>query len=447
MQGAGFREVVREWGESLGVALILALILRHFVVEAFKIPTKSMEPTLVGDPASGDKILVNKFIYDLEKPQRGDVIVFKNPQNPEKNYIKRLIGLPGENILIRRGDIYVDGKIWRKCRSVQRALWMPVSTEDLLWDEVADRHTRRIFVQEGNHDVPGIKVFEKWQIANHSRRKELVKERRLKVWKANPEEAWTSDAQGLNVVPKGDEIASVRYHRLRIYDRVLTATGKLTPQIDEGFENRGYHSARRLNQVDDLRIRFHVRPEQEGEIQIVLVDSYFRFVAHLPVGTGNAQIEMGAKTGETKSEIKEVPRAVLKPGKTSRVSFSNVDDTLMLEVNDKRVFEQPYDPVGKKGRNYSRFDIEVSFSALKTPARFTEIRLERDIYYLAHFSGTTSRDDKWQLKVKEYFVLGDNSPNSRDSRLWENGHSVPEENLIGQAFMVFWPPKRLRIIR
>ena len=74
-------------------------------------------------------------------------------------------------------------------------------------------------------------------------------------------------------------------------------------------------------------------------------------------------------------------------------------------------------------------------------------RAIRDIYYLAHFSGTTSRDDKWQLKVKEYFVLGDNSPNSRDSRLWENGHSVPEENLIGQAFMVFWPPKRLRIIR
>lgn len=123
VQGSGFRvqrkkSAAREWIESIIWALILAMIIRTFVIQAFKIPTGSMRTTLI----EGDLILVNKFIYGakipftdfnlpkLREPQRGDVIVFIYPKDPKKNFVKRLIGLPGETLQISNGTIYIDDK-------------------------------------------------------------------------------------------------------------------------------------------------------------------------------------------------------------------------------------------------------------------------------------------------------------------------------------------------
>lgn len=95
---------IREWLESLLIALVLALVIRAFVVQAFKIPTGSMRPTLL----EGDRILVNKFLYKFKEPSRGDVIVFKYPEDKKKDFIKRLIAVGGETVEIKNGGIYIN---------------------------------------------------------------------------------------------------------------------------------------------------------------------------------------------------------------------------------------------------------------------------------------------------------------------------------------------------
>lgn len=116
-KGTKKKSVIRDWVESIIVAFVLAMIIRTFVVQAFKIPTGSMRPTLI----EGDIILVNKFIYgakipftglqlpNLTQPKRGDVIVFIYPEDPKKDFIKRLVGLPGEAVEIKDGTVYING--------------------------------------------------------------------------------------------------------------------------------------------------------------------------------------------------------------------------------------------------------------------------------------------------------------------------------------------------
>ncbi|MCX5711775.1 MAG: signal peptidase I [Candidatus Omnitrophica bacterium] len=110
------KSVLRDWTESIIVAFLLAMLVRTFIVQAFKIPTGSMRPTLL----EGDLILVNKFIYGakiplidrrlpkVRQPKRGDVVVFIYPENPKKDFIKRLVATEGETVEIKNGTIFVN---------------------------------------------------------------------------------------------------------------------------------------------------------------------------------------------------------------------------------------------------------------------------------------------------------------------------------------------------
>lgn len=112
------KSVVREYGQALLVALLLALFIRSFIVQAFKIPSGSMLPTL----QIGDHILVNKFIYGVRlpilgsevlavgEPHRGDVIVFVYPEDPQKDFIKRVVGVGGDVIEVRSKRLTVNGQ-------------------------------------------------------------------------------------------------------------------------------------------------------------------------------------------------------------------------------------------------------------------------------------------------------------------------------------------------
>ena len=119
---------VREYAESIIWALVLAFIIRSCVVQAFKIPSGSMEDTLV----VGDHLMVNKFIYGiklpftdtrllkLRDPVRGDVLVFEYPEDRSKDFIKRVIGVPGDEISVRDKQVFVNGVLYRNPHEVHK---------------------------------------------------------------------------------------------------------------------------------------------------------------------------------------------------------------------------------------------------------------------------------------------------------------------------------------
>jgi signal peptidase I len=121
----GKKRIIKEYIEPIVIAVLIALFIRAFIVQAFKIPSSSMEPTLL----VGDHLLVNKFIYGVripysdnifgkskkffewKKPQRGDVIVFIFPKDRSKDFIKRVVGTEGEKVAIIHNKIYINDKM------------------------------------------------------------------------------------------------------------------------------------------------------------------------------------------------------------------------------------------------------------------------------------------------------------------------------------------------
>jgi signal peptidase I len=145
----GKKSAFREYADSIGVAVLVALFLRAFVVEAFKIPSGSMIPTM----EVGDHIFVNKFIYglripfttvkffDWRKPRRGEVIVFIYPVDPDKDFIKRIVAVEGDTVEVRHDELYVNGQPVEHHR---------LPGEYTYWDynEQTDRWSERTCVRE-----------------------------------------------------------------------------------------------------------------------------------------------------------------------------------------------------------------------------------------------------------------------------------------------------------
>jgi signal peptidase I len=226
------KSTVREYSESIVVAVAIALLLRAFVIEAFQIPSGSMIPTL----EIGDHIFVSKFAYGVgipltdkkilpwHDPQRGDVIVFKFPDDKTVDYIKRVVGLPGDKIEVRRNEIFVNGK------PMPRELVAPVFHDRgwELWREHLDGHAHPALHRPGAYTdfdlmtrfkrdtVPPDSVFvmgDNRDDSNDSRvwgfvPYELIKGKALIVW-------WSRDPAHGGWSPSGvaDWFSSIRWRR------------------------------------------------------------------------------------------------------------------------------------------------------------------------------------------------------------------------------------------
>ncbi len=101
------KKIIVENLKSLVIAFVLAMFIRTFFVQAFKIPSSSMYPTL----QVGDRLMANKLVYKFRKPKRGEIIIFKYPLDMHKDFVKRLIAVPGDEVKIKEGEIFIDGKV------------------------------------------------------------------------------------------------------------------------------------------------------------------------------------------------------------------------------------------------------------------------------------------------------------------------------------------------
>lgn len=151
------KNVVREYLEAAAIAVLLALFIRTFVVQAFKIPSGSMEPTLL----IGDHILVSKFIYGIKlpftqktilplgDPKREDVVVFIYPVDKTKDFIKRVVGLPGDTLEIKGNRVYINGKLYEDTHGQY------TQAEGGANNPAADNHFGPVTVPPGHYFVMG----------------------------------------------------------------------------------------------------------------------------------------------------------------------------------------------------------------------------------------------------------------------------------------------------
>lgn len=176
---------IKEWVPSILFAAILVFgVIRPFIVQAFKIPSGSMRPTLM----EGDKLFVNKFIYRFHAPERGDIVVFKYPGNPydanepksekKKDFIKRLAAFDGETVEIRDGKILVDGKPLEDPRSFNKFYYfnhdpfaspyqkvkVPPGTYFMLGDNSANSRDSRFWGFVPKKNVQGKAFFRWWPL-------------------------------------------------------------------------------------------------------------------------------------------------------------------------------------------------------------------------------------------------------------------------------------------
>ncbi|MEK7865929.1 MAG: S26 family signal peptidase, partial [Planctomycetota bacterium] len=369
--------------EAFVVAFIIALVVRCFCLEVFKIPTGSMTPTLLGDhPADvddepgpdrrdprtipmigGDRIMVSKFMYHLFPLQRFDVVVFKFPLDTSRNFIKRLVGMPNEKLLVQEGDLYFCPKgesafrIARKPLRVQESIWIPV-------------YPNRMYPKLNG------------------------------AWLAEPPSAAKIEEQSAAVdtaqVPGGE------------------ATVQFVKSLKDAYEGTSWTGG---DDVGDLRLAATVtwRGGQGGVL--LRIESPPDCVEGWLPASGEAMLRWESDARRTETRTFPSP---IGDGKPHDVALLSYDGLAHLRIDGEMVAEFSYRSVKEPIRKGTP---RATFVVKEGKATLERVTLHRDVYYLSG-GGTGSRsvlhpeETPVDIPDKSYFMMGDNSPNSKDSRLW-----------------------------
>ena len=366
----------------------------------------------------GDRIFVLKCLYQFAEPKRWDVIVFKNPLNPQENYIKRLVGLPGEAVEIADGDVYINDRIARKPRRVQEELWMCVYNND--YQPVNPRAGN---FNSGVWRQPFVNADDS-------------------SWKQRVQDGPTV----FSLDGKADEV-----HTL-IYDTRTGNDFKATYAYDDALD----HPAMPI--CSDLMVRFDVQAADSSATAGVALSKYGVEYRGWVDFNGAMRIEKILADGQAEELAS---RAIeIDPGEGAQpMRFANADHVLVLEFGDERLehdLGQRRDDAGARRAIMPVVKVLASGSL-----KLWHLAIFRDMHYI-NFSINIRRGRRkvpirradegrpFTLNDDEFFVLGDNTPASLDCRWWDKPGSangggtyregtVPRDYLVGKAFFVYWP--------
>jgi len=487
---------IKETLESIIIAFILAFVFRAFVVEAFVIPTGSMAPTLLGKHVSlrcemcgyafksgpragdiganrrtgepepltyqgmrrgesgewfgnaleidcpmcrheivepvqriqpGDRILVLKYIYAFTEPRRWDVVVFRNPEQPAQNYIKRLIGLPNEHLRIVRGNIYTStdqGKSWQvqaKPPRVQREVWQPVYHSKYVPLDAEQRGWRS----------PWRPATGDWRVNDFGR-------------------TFDFDGDGTGTLAfdfSHDPISARDYYAYN----------------DLSSERRGT-----TTYIEDLRVAATVEADRAGADFAVQIDTELFAVRGRIDDEGEPTLAIRPAGERDWQPVGDrLAAAPLRAGRPIRLELWQVDHEITLLADGEPLARHRIPLVDDDADDATvgltmerllrmqRPDVppSVRIEVAGAPARLSSVNLDRDLYYTeARVNALATGGDTAVLGPDQFFCLGDNSPQSKDSRLWDLIDPwipyhlgevplgvVPRRLMIGRAFFVYFP--------
>ena len=436
----------------------------------------------------GDQVLVHKSIFDFRAPRRWEPVVFRNPASPGEAFVKRVVGLPGEELRISDGDVYVNGQIARKELATQRDIrilvfdvsHVPDSDEwELPWQldgnwEVAEGQLE-CSDQSGSSASSTLALRHwRWFGGEHTVEVPLSKEHAYPDWMDFLERfhripiSWTSrlefdEESGLlrcrGVMPtdmQRDLMNSATDEQFRRAIYRLAALSHVAPVTD----NYGYNSAVNSAEysVQDLMLDIAIRL-REGTPVVVIDVPVAEQLWHVMFDTQSGIVELCRDGDDTAIRSGRVSA----PGPDLGIEVSNFDKRLLVAVNGEQVFSPVDLPGGLELASESTdpFGLATpSMSAINTSqqsrqqnqlrvnldggsCRLTRLRLYRDVYYTPG-RRKNAVDSACRITGNSYFVNGDNSPVSSDSRSWDNP-LVPHEMLVGKPFVVHLPSRPGRL--
>ncbi len=408
----------------------------------------------------GDQLLVHKNAYLYRQPKRWEVVVFRNPARPTQAYVKRIVGLPGESVAIVDGDIYVGGTIQRKDWNAQRSIRIPV------YEDVHQPQNEAEWRPRWNPE-PGAATW------------------------AHTDNGFTLDHQSSGDSVDGDTLSWVNYqhwllsggrHRTLVFvdeeidDAILSGIpgGPMQFNPDTGrLLCRGalpLAARDRLLQVSDdpdyveaihtLYEQSHARPvsdvygynESDGlEPTVKVRDLMFSLELTIGGGDGEMVVEMSdglhtfqlvmvTSTGQLRLHVEgtnepvrvgKFPGSII--GRQFSLEMSLMDRQVLVAIDEDEVFEAWNMP--KNDQKAPGTSKPARFGARGLQVNVEALKLYRDVYYTR--KGYRS---PYTLGVNDYYVLGDNSPISFDSRSWTNG-AVGRHLFLGKPLLVHLPSR------
>ncbi|GAB4137157.1 MAG: hypothetical protein Tsb009_04570 [Planctomycetaceae bacterium] len=408
----------------------------------------------------GDQLLVHKNAYDYLSPHRWEVIVFRNPRRPTQAYVKRIVGLPGETIRIRDGNVWVNDEIQRKSFQQQRA--MRILVYDHNFEPRNDSNWQpRWFVETGNPDWKRAGQAFESAISVHSRGKESrpfswvtyrhwiraggTHQTEVKV----PQSLQRHDLATPSLYPlKYDDKTKTLSHTGVLPDR---ARDRIAAVIDDPafrqFMSEFAEKTHLAPVTDDYgynRVHRSYRPVPVRDLMLAatlsLRGGHGQFAMELTDGQQRFRFILDAATRDVSliavDEHKVLRRARLKAevlNEPLQVEMSLFDRQVLVAVNGQTIFKPWFlDAVSSK-EDFSHMPARIGVRELQV--RVSSIKLYRDVHYTQ--KGKTK---SFTLKDDEFFMLGDNSPISADSRVWEGG-GVHRRLFLGKPILVHLPSR------